>query len=84
MEGELAGPRLSLKFIDVRNVQMLGEEGAPWGVNNGMCTYKIDGKGVHVQHACGVWALEIRKDALYKSDWKITFRRNYDRNSGRK
>ena len=54
---------MSLSFIDDLMVQMLAD-GKPWGANNGMCTYSLQGKKLNLSHACGVWHFDVEGNTL--------------------
>lgn len=74
-EKDNGATRLSLKFMDDHNVQMLGANNEPWGKNNGMCTYTQKGNIVLLKHACGVMHLQISGDTLYEDEHGFTYRK---------
>jgi hypothetical protein len=69
----IGSPCLSYKFIDDRNVQMLGDN-KPWGQNNGMCTYVIKNNIIELTHACGVKNLPFNSDSLYDEKLHSVFK----------
>ena len=63
MQEDTGNARLSFVFLDKHRVQMLGD-GKPWGKNNGMCSYTVNGSKLDLTHACGVFHLEIKGKVL--------------------
>ena len=63
MREDTGNARLTLNFLDKHRVQILGD-GKPWGKNNGMCTYTVNGTTIDLTHACGVFHLAIQGNVL--------------------
>ncbi len=68
-------PRLSYRFLDDHRVQMFGDN-LPWGKNDGMCSYEINGDVLVLTHACGVWRIHINGDVLHVDELNADFRRS--------
>ena len=75
VESALGTVTLSMLFLDRERVQLLGN-GKPWGQNNGMCSYKVNGDTVVLTHYCGVDELQIRGATLLNKQTSFTYYRN--------